>query len=275
MIERLEGLETEVRNRATRALDILSKAGRLLVAYSGGVDSSCLLALARLALDGQVEGVIADSPSLPRESLRRALAQARKIGVPVRVIATREFDDPRYAANAGNRCFFCKAELFRAMEELAQKEGFQTLAYGENADDLAAERPGSLAAREFQVRAPLREAGLGKGAVRSIAAALGLDSADTPAEPCLASRILPGIEVTAERAALIERGEARLRSAVGFRILRVRLTKLQPLTACVQVGPSELGLLHARAAEVGQMLREEGFERVDLDSSGYRGAGLL
>ncbi|MCX7869113.1 MAG: ATP-dependent sacrificial sulfur transferase LarE [Terrimicrobiaceae bacterium] len=273
-LEGLEGIAEALRVRAERAAGILAEAGRVLIAYSGGVDSSCLLALARKVCGDAAVGVIADSPSLPRASLRRALDQARRMGAEVRVAGTREFDDPQYVANAGDRCFFCKHELFRVMEAMAREEGFDSLAYGENADDVAAERPGSLAAREFRVRAPLREAGLGKADVRAIAAALGLETADAPAEPCLSSRIARGIEVTAERAALIERCEARLRQAFGFRILRVRLARVNPLSACVQVGPNELRRLAERATEAGAILREEGFEVVELDPLGYRGAGL-
>lgn len=271
----LLGLEDEVARRVAAVQTLVRSCGRTLVAYSGGVDSSCLLALAHLAAPGQVAGVIADSPSLPRAALRRACEQAAAIGAELRVLPTREFDDPRYIANPPNRCFFCKAELFRRMEEMAQREGFETLAYGENAEDPPSQRPGAQAAAAFRVRAPLREAGMGKADVRRVAAALGLAVADAPAEPCLASRIAHGIEVTPGRVALIERAEARLRAELGFRILRVRLTGLHPLSALVQVGPAELPALEAAAVDVRRMVCEEGFEAVELDPLGYRGAGLL
>ena len=139
---------------------ILSGSGPLLVAYSGGVDSTFLLAEAAGILSDRTLGVIADSPSLPRSTLADALANAKSFGAQVEVISTAELDDPRYVSNPVNRCYFCKLELFTRMQWMAAERGFRTLAYGENADDAQQIRPGSRAAGEFRVLAPLRMAGL-------------------------------------------------------------------------------------------------------------------
>ncbi len=257
-----------------RLEEILRSRRPLLVAYSGGVDSSVLLAVAARVLGGDVSGVIADSPSLPRASLRAALDQARAFGASVGVLETAEFSDPRYASNPPDRCYFCKAELFRRMDALAAQRGFAALAYGENADDPPAGRPGTAAAREFAVTAPLREAGLGKAAVRAIARRLGLPSADAPSQPCLSSRIPHGTPVTHEAVALVEKGEAALRD-MGFRVFRVRLAPASPPGALVQVGPDELAGALAQEAVLAEALLACGFSSVNIDPAGYRGAGLL
>lgn len=254
--------------------EILKARAPLLVAYSGGVDSSVLLAVAVQTLGDRVLGVLADSPSLPRESLRQALEQAVGFGARVEVLATEEFDNPEYASNPPDRCYFCKAELFGRMDRLAAERGFAALAYGENADDPPTARPGSAAAREFSVVAPLREAGLGKAAVRALARSLGLPSAEAPAQPCLSSRIPHGTPVTRQAVALVEKGEAALHQ-LGFRILRVRMVSEAPPSALVQVAPAELDALQARHREVAEVLRGAGFVSTTIDPAGYRGAGVL
>jgi pyridinium-3,5-biscarboxylic acid mononucleotide sulfurtransferase len=257
-----------------RLVEILRLRRPLLVAYSGGVDSSVLLAVAVRVLRGEVLGVIADSPSLPRASLRGALEQAREFGASVEVLPTAEFSDPRYTANPPDRCYFCKAELFRRMDALAASRGFAALAYGENADDPPGARPGNAAAREFAVTAPLREAGLGKAAVRAIARDLGLASADAPSQPCLSSRIPHGTPVTPDAVALVEEGEAVLQG-MGFRVFRVRLASAHPPRALVQVAPDELADALARETALAEALLARGFSSVEIDPAGYRGAGLL
>ncbi len=246
----------------------------LMVAYSGGVDSSCLLAVAHKVLGSDLLGVIADSPSLPRSAFHAAMAQAESLGIPVEILKTGEFEDERYAANPPNRCYFCKAELFSRMESLARERGFTAIAYGENADDVAGQRPGSVAAGEFSVVAPLRSAGFGKADVRALARAMGLSSSDLPAQPCLSSRIPHGMTVTHENVALIERGETALHE-LGFSIVRVRLQSMDPPTAMVQVAPSELQKMSHVGQELYKVLRVAGFEKVLIDPDGYRGAGLL
>jgi len=156
-------MSADTTTKEQRLRDILLARTPLLVAYSGGVDSTLLLAVAHDVLGDRVTGLIADSPSLPRASLAEALRVAGSIGASVEVVQTAELEDPRYAENPMNRCYFCKAELFSRMDAAARERGFAAIAYGENADDPAHERPGSRAAAEFSVIAPLKEAGPDQG----------------------------------------------------------------------------------------------------------------
>lgn len=254
----------------TRLEQILRAHAPLLVAYSGGVDSACLLAVAQRALGDSVLGVIADSPSLPREALAEALEVARGLGAKVEVIATQEFEDERYLSNPVNRCYFCKAELFARMDALGRERKFAGIAYGENADDPAHLRPGSQAAKEFAVLAPLKQAGLTKAEVRELSRTLGLPTADAPAQPCLSSRIPHGTRVTRDALALVERGEALVRS-LGFRVVRVRYLEGEPAGARVQVGVEELPLLKKVGTTLEEGLRATGFGYVEIDEQGYRG----
>ena len=257
--EKLVALETALRAHAP-----------LVVAYSGGVDSACLLAVAQRTLGDRVLGVIADSPSLPRQALADALAVARDFGATVEVVRTDELEDPRYAANPMNRCYFCKAELFQRMDALARERQFAAIAYGENADDPAHLRPGSQAAKEFSVIAPLKVAGLTKADVRALSRELGLPTADAPAQPCLSSRIPHGTPVTREALALVERGEAFVRS-LGFRVFRVRF--LEGEHARVQIAPDEMARLPSVREELRRGLARVGFGAVEIDPDGYRAAG--
>lgn len=253
----------------------LSEAAPVLIAYSGGVDSSTLLAIAASIPHLDFLGVIADSPSLSRANLRRALETANFIGAEVEVIQTTELSDERYASNPPNRCYFCKFELFQRMQQLALERNFRSLAYGENADDPPRERPGSQAAREFRVIAPLRDAGAGKAVVRRLARFLNLPCADAPAEPCLSSRIVHGTRVTPQALALIEQSENFLRQ-LGFRILRVRYKLHNSIPqAIVQVAPDELHTLQSVWQKVERELLNLGFSAVTFDPNGYRGLGTL
>ncbi|NBV87853.1 MAG: TIGR00268 family protein, partial [Verrucomicrobia bacterium] len=162
---------------------ILRDHAPLLIAYSGGVDSAYLLAEACRTLGPRAMlGVIADSASLPRKALAAALALAEGLHAPVEVVATGELQNPDYAKNPVNRCYFCKAELFSRLEALAAERKFKGLAYGENADDMLQVRPGRDAALRFRVLAPLRDAGLTKAEIRAASRELGLPTADAPAQ---------------------------------------------------------------------------------------------
>jgi pyridinium-3,5-biscarboxylic acid mononucleotide sulfurtransferase len=255
MTEKLDHLESLLRAHAP-----------LLVAYSGGVDSTCLLAVAHRTLGDRVLGVIADSPSLPRKALAAALDVACTLGVRIEVIATREFENNLYVSNPPSRCYFCKAELFARMNALALERGFSAIAYGENADDPAHLRPGSRAAAEFAVLAPLKQAGLTKDDVRHLSRRYGLPTADLPAQPCLSSRIPHGTPVTREALSLVERGEEAVRS-LGFRVFRVRY--LAPSGARVQVAPDEMPAAACVRDKLFEVLRNVGFGFVEIDPKGY------
>jgi len=254
--------------------EILLSHAPLLIAYSGGVDSTLLLAVAHQTLGDQCAGIIADSPSLPREALKAALHVAKDLGVVVEVIATAELDDPRYAENPLNRCYFCKAELFSRMEAIATARGYPSIAYGENADDPPHLRPGSQAAAEFSVIAPLRRAGLTKADVRELSRILGLPTAEAPAQPCLSSRIPHGTRVTREALDFVERGEAIVRQ-FGFRVFRVRYLppEEESLTsrpgARLQITAEEMPLLEPLRPVLVAALSASGFGRVEIDQEGY------
>lgn len=254
---------------------ILAANAPLVIAYSGGVDSAFLLAEAYRVLAERVLGVIADSPSLPRAALADALAVARAIGANVEVVKTLELDNPDYAANPPNRCYFCKAELFQRLDALAMERGFSAIAYGENADDMGHDRPGRKAAAEFRIIAPLRDAGLTKGEIRALSREMGLPTADAPAQPCLSSRIPWGTPVTPGALGMVERGEEHLR-ALGFRIFRVRhlVTQGGGLLARVLVAPGEMEDARRQAAEIERGLVAAGYAAVELDPDGYRGPSL-
>jgi uncharacterized protein len=235
------------------------------------VDSTFLLAVAVECLGEDVLAVTGLSPSVPATEREEAVSLARRIGAQHRCIDTAEMERPGYVANAPDRCYFCKTELFERLGSLARAEGYAWVLDGANLDDLGDVRPGREAARQQGVRSPLVEAGLGKADIRELSHALGLPTWEKPAMACLASRIPHGIPVTIERLGRVEAAEAALR-AFGFRQVRVRHHED---IARIELPPEERTRLldSALAADVVQRVKDAGYRYVVLDLEGYRPGG--
>lgn len=245
---------------------ILADMGSLVIGMSGGVDSVLLAKVAHDVLGERALAVTADSPSLPRRELREAKELAERIGVRHMVVKTEELEDPRYAANPTNRCYYCKDELFDSLEELADEMGFRWVTYGENLDDQGDHRPGGVAAGEHGVRAPLKEARLTKADIRALAQYLGLPVWDKPAFACLASRFPYGSNITSEKLAQVEAAEDFLWD-LGFRQFRVRH---HGDIARIEVAPEQMQMLLDHAPAVVAEFRQIGFTFVAMDLAGYR-----
>ncbi len=290
-----------VTEKYERLRGILRSCGSCLVAYSGGVDSAFLAFVARDVLHEKALAAIADTPSLPRRELEEAIALAQRFQIPLRVVHTREFENASYVANANNRCYFCKHELFTELAPIARAEGFAVIVYGENASDLGDYRPGAQAATEFQVRAPLKEAGLTKAEIRGLSAQAGLPTAEKPQMACLSSRVPYGEAVTPAKLAMIEQAENVIRD-LGFYDVRVRHHELplpnflapasrpastppvlqtpQPQApaalvrhlARIEVGPDEMRkfLENGASLKIAEALKQIGYAHVTLDLQGYR-----
>lgn len=250
----------------------MASLGKLMVAYSGGVDSAFLAATAHRVLGNRMLAVLADSASLARRDMEEACAFARELGMPLQVVNTGELDKPEYARNDANRCFHCKDELFAAMKTLGNKLSFSSIAYGMNADDTRDYRPGQRAASEHQVLAPLAEAGLTKLEVRTLAKAAGYTLWDRPAAPCLSSRVEYGREVTREVLEQVEKAEEGMRQ-LGFREFRVRH---HGELARVEIARNELprALTIEMLDAITAALRKVGYQYVTLDTTGFRSGSL-
>ena len=250
----------------------LGQLDRLMVAYSGGVDSAFLAGTAHRVLGDRMLAVLADSASLARKDMEQACVFARSLGMPLHVVQTEELDKPEYARNDANRCFHCKDELFSAMKVVGGKLGFSSIAYGMNADDTKDYRPGQRAATEHEVLAPLAEAGLTKLEVRALAKAAGYSLWDRPAAPCLSSRVEYGRTVTREVLEQVEKAEESMR-LLGFRELRVRH---HGELARVEIARNELprALSMEMLDAITAALRQAGFQYVTLDCTGFRSGSL-
>ena len=267
-----EPAQVSAEEKELSLLKQLAESPSLIVALSGGADSAYLAWAAHRAIGERALSVTALSPSY--SSHDRAVVEdfVRQLGVRHEFIETHEMENPKYRANAADRCYFCKDELFTVLDVMAQERGFAVVAYGINADDTLDFRPGQRAASEHRVLAPLLDAGLHKAEIRQLSQRAGLPTWDRPASACLASRLPYGTEVTPERLALVERGEAALRE-LGFRQFRVRL---HDKLARVEIAPEEMAraMSPEMAASISARLKAAGFTFVALDLEGYRQGSL-
>lgn len=243
----------------------------VLVAFSGGVDSAVVLAAAARGCPGRVLAVTGASASVPQEELAIAARVAASLGVEHRVVSTTEVQSEAYAANPPERCYHCKSHLFERLRAEAAAEGLAVLAEGSNLDDLRDHRPGSRAARELGVVSPLRDAALGKAEVRELARWFGLEVAEKPAQPCLASRFPYGVRVTERGLLRVGRAERWLRTYFGLREVRVRS---HGELARVEVLPGDMPRVLGAHLEVQAALKALGFVWVSLDLGGFRSGSL-
>lgn len=258
----------DLRAREAALLERLRGLSSVVVAYSGGVDSAYLAWAAYRVLGPRALAVTADSASYPERHREMALRIAREFAFPHEIIHTAELERPEYRANAPDRCYHCKNELYTHLSRLARDRGFAAVVDGSNADDRGDYRPGRRAAREFGVLSPLDEAGLTKADVRTLSHEAGLPTWDEPASACLSSRIPYHSEVTAEKLEVIERAEEAVRT-LGFRVLRVRH---HGDVARIEVARDEMPRLldPEIASAIDRSLTALGFRYVTVDLKGYR-----
>ena len=247
--------------------------GRVLLGYSGGVDSALVAVAARRVLaPDDLLAVIGRSPSYPEAQWRAAVDLARQRDIPLLEVDTAELADPRYTANPTNRCYFCKTELWSTLGRIARERGLSVVIDGTNADDLREHRPGLRAAAEQGVRSPLAELGWTKAKVREVSRTLGLAAWNAPAAPCLSSRVAYGLEITPARLRQIERAEAILRDLGVTGDLRVRHHGDR---VRIEVLAVEMDRVQEAWAVVRAEFAALGLDRVELDPAGYRRGGLL
>lgn len=252
------------RGKIGRLRSILEGIGSCVVAFSGGVDSTFLTAVAVQILGKKAVAATIISPFVPAEERKAARRLAARIGI--RHVCLRQALSARIADNPVNRCYYCKYQTFRALGMLARRKGFAAVLDGSNSDDLADFRPGSRAARECGVRSPLQEAGFSKADIRRFSRRMGLETWDKPALACLGSRFPYGERFTPGKLAMVEKAEARVRAA-GVRQVRVRY---HGGLARIEVEPRDFPVVLRHREELGGALRKLGFSHVTVDIDGYR-----
>jgi uncharacterized protein len=250
---------------------ILKKLDKVIVAYSGGVDSTLLLKAAVETLGAEkVQAYIAEGPSLPQSQYLQAVERAKNMGVEVRTVKPNELADAEYAANKADRCFRCKSHLYEILADIAQRSGFKNVVCGCNFDDKSDFRPGNRAAEVFGVRCPLMEAELTKEDIRNLSRQMGLPTADIPASPCLASRIAYGLEITEQRLKQVEEAEEFMRE-LGLVEFRVRH---HDRLARIEVQPGDMDKVMGERSRIVEKLQELGFTYVTIDLQGFRSGSL-
>ncbi len=256
-----------IQNKYVQLQQLLKEMGGCVIAYSGGVDSSFLFAVAVQLLGDRALGVTATSATYPERELREAESLARQLGGRQRTIVSEELDIPGFADNPVNRCYYCKSELFGKLRQIAAEEGLPYLLDGSNADDRSDFRPGRQAAAELQVRSPLDEVGLTKSEIRELSRALHLPTAEKPSFACLSSRFPYGTAITRDKLSQVGRAEDALRD-LGLQQLRVRH---HDTIARIELGPDEFQrVAGALRAEVIRVVKLAGYTYVALDLEGYR-----
>jgi uncharacterized protein len=262
-------MDAELRRKYDTIRDGVVRRGRVLVAYSGGVDSGLVAKIVHDALGDRSLAVLADSESLARREVEAATAQAMEIGIPLRVVMTSELASEEYRKNPANRCYFCREGLADELVPIARREGFAAIADGINLSDLGDVRPGIRAMDEAGFWHPLVDAGLAKADVRALARGLGLSFWDKPSNACLSSRVPHGTPITVEMLRQVEVAEDLLRDR-GFLQVRVRH---EGATARIEVPPRDIPRLRAMEAEVAHALRSVGYRDTVIDPKGYRSLG--